>query len=116
MSIDFICLNRQLCFEKSFYEKEKAKAKAFRKDLASLYVEQKGKSKRRWLKDFIEQRADEIVAYSENLTTTAMKKAEKGITVPGNVAVAAIQPSPALIEELHNAQNNYLQLQDAGNN
>lgn len=45
-----------------------------------------------------------------------MKKAEKGITVPGNVAVAAIQPSPALIEELHNAQNNYLQLQDAGNN
>jgi len=45
-----------------------------------------------------------------------MKKAEKGITVPDNVAVAATQPSPALIEELHNAQNNYLQLQDAGNN
>jgi hypothetical protein len=68
------------------------------------------------LKNFIEQKADEIVAYSESLVAKSMEEAESEIALPGNIAVTAIQPSPALIEELHNAQNNHLQLQDAGNN
>lgn len=68
------------------------------------------------LKDFIEQKADEIVAYSESLVAKSMEEAESGIALPGNIAAAVIRPLPALIEELHNAQNNHLQLQDAGNN
>ncbi len=100
-------------------EKKKQRQKAIQERLGpiiKIYVRQKGKSKRRLLKDFIEQKTDEIIAYSENLRAKTMEDAESEIAVPGNIAAAAIQPSPTLIEELHNTQSNHLQLQGAGNN
>ena len=93
-------------------KKKKQQRKDLKKRLSAIikiYTEQKGKSNRKLLKYFIEQKADEIVAYSEHPVTNAIKKTGNKKIEADNIAVAALQRSHALIDELYSAQNNHLQ-------
>ena len=73
-------------------------------DIVKIYTEQKGKANRRKLSNFIEQKIAEILSYRGNLPVTG------GAIEP---PVVALQPSPALVDELHKNTNNSLELKNA---
>ena len=82
--------------------------------ILEIYVDQKGKANRKLLKDFIEQKADEVLLYAESLNQQEpAKKQDKLLHEKNTIKPAVIQPSPSLVEAIHNSQNNTIQLEDA---
>jgi hypothetical protein len=88
-----------------------SKKKEIKKDLqkklsaiVEIYVEQKGKARKKQLSDFIEKKLAEIVVFRNNLT--AQRKIAKEKALNNNDAIvpkaAVLQPSPTLVDELHN--------------
>ena len=75
-----------------------------KKHLAALeiFMDQKSKKNKQLLKDFIESKVDEIIAYSVSLCKKEKKK--EGATVENieKKATPNLQPSASLVDELQN--------------
>jgi hypothetical protein len=87
-------------------KKQKSK-KNLKKSLSVIldtYTGQKGKTNRKKLSDFIEQKISEILSFRDNLRLTGDAK---------KPPVVSLQPSPALADELHKNINNGLKFKNA---
>jgi hypothetical protein len=92
--------------------KKQEKKKNLRKSLCAIvdiYMEQKGKEKRKQLKSFIDQKIAEIISFSDNLSnkkknSPKKEKSENDTEIKPQVSV--LGPSPALADKLHNSTNN----------
>jgi hypothetical protein len=92
--------------------KKKENRKNLRKNLyaiVDIYMEQKGKEKRKQLNSFIEQKIADIKSSSDNLSNKKKKsleeeKSENDTEIIPQVSV--LGPSIALADELHKSTNN----------
>ena len=102
--------------------KKQEKKKNLRKSfcaIVDIYVEQKGKEKRKQLNSFIEQKIAEIISFSDNLSIKKRKSPKKERSENDNLKttqVSLLGPSSALTDELHKSINNNQEFKDAVTN
>ena len=75
-----------------------------KKYLAALeiFMDQKSKKNKQLLKDFIENKVDEIIAYSVSLRKKEKKKEGIAVENTEKKATPNLQPSASLVDELQN--------------
>ena len=90
--------------------KKNAKKKNLEKRLSTIieiYMEQKGKAKRKKLAKFIREKIGEILLFRDNLSAKKMQQKKEAFVIDNGtkLQIPVLQPSPALSEELHKNAN-----------